>query len=300
MGNISDGLPVSREAWPQEVLQAAASFVCGDVVRNPPYFYFANPAYAVLERTKRYTEGSDRPELIDASRLAAPFGVITTQTCDVGEIDFPIPSKPFIQVSPVFDGSSLDGSLRSLLRKGKPVQAFLHLPGLAEVQEGFWVADFRLEMPIEKSWLVGRNPIRGFASEEEARIVPKVIGQLRNRPAWADSVNESVGSTLTNALTELKSGNRELYTSVCSAIDEIGVKSDSMLNPQWIEVMAFSHESLSAEVQEWWENTGDRIRESAAGQGLHVQSVETSNLDSLPVSRYRKYITANLSRHSPP
>jgi hypothetical protein len=299
LGNISDGLPLSREEWPQEVLQAAAQFGCGDVVQNPPYFYFADPAYAVLDRTKRYKDGSQGPELIDASGLAAPFGIVTSQTCDVGEIAFPFPSKPFIQVSPVFDGSGLDGSLRKLLRKGTAVQAFLHLPALSEQHEGFWVADFRLEMPIEKSWLVGRVPIRGFATEEEARMVPKVIGQLRSRPAWADSVNDSVGSTLLKALGELKSGNRGLFDSVTSGIDEIGVKADSMLNPRWIEVMAFSHEVLEDGVHEWWESTTDRIREAANGQGLKVQATGTASLDTIPVSHYRLYVTANLSRHSP-
>lgn len=299
LGNISDGLPLSREDWPQEVLHSAAQFGCGDVVQDPPYFYFADPAYAVLDRTKRYKEGSHGPELIDASGLAAPFGIVTSQTCDVGEIDFQVPSKPFVQISPVFDGAVLDGSLRKLLKKGTAVQAFLYLPALENEREGFWVADFRLEMPVEKSWLVGRIPLKGFTTEAEARMVPKVVGQLRNRPAWAESVNKSVGSTLMEALKDLKSANRGLYEAVTLSIDEIGVKADSMLNPRWIEVMAFSHEVLEDGVRDWWETTTDRIREAADGERLKVQATGTASLDTIPVSHYRQYVTANLSRHSP-
>src|SRR5690348_16544725 len=150
---ISDGLPPSRVDWPPEVLEAAAKFACGDVVANPPYFYFADAKHAVLARTQEYFDAAYRgPEIIDAEDWAAPFGVITTQTCDLGEIDFDPPSQPFVAVAPVFDGAGMDGETRSLLRQGKRIGPMLHLPALAEHQDGFWVADFRIELPLEKSW----------------------------------------------------------------------------------------------------------------------------------------------------
>lgn len=293
------GMPSSREGWPPEVLTATALFKCGDVVESPPNFYFANPSYAVLEHTKRYAaEGILEPEVIDAQNTASPFGLITSQTCDIGEVGFDQPSHPFVSVSPVFEGSKLPGDKRSLLKKGKRIGAFYHVPLLKDYADGFWVADFRLEMPVEKSWLVGRTPIQGF-TEEHARLVPRVIAEIKERPAWSPLISDNLQPLLLNLLRGLKATSSAVYQSVVSEISEIGARSDSMLNPNWIQIAAFTSGEVSEVTQRWWTEVNDSLRAEGGRVGVAVHTSEMLKLEECPVATYRAYVTFPLTRFSP-
>ncbi len=294
-------MPNSREDWPPEVLDAAALFTCGDVVEDPPYFYVANPAHAVMELTKRYDDGnSSTSEIVDASDIASPFGVITSQTCDIGEIDFPRPSKPFLAVSPVFDGTGiLDAQTLSLLKKGRQVQAFLHLPALSEIRPGVWIADFRIELPVEKSWLVGRTPIKGFDSEEEARRVPIAVAEVRKRPAWSEDVTDAVGRVLDLELRDVKKSNRDLYVALVSEIREVGARSDSMLEPSWVQLAAFHEGDISQESEAWWIAVVDKIRTELGARSIGMHDPQILDLNECPVTTHRSFAPVGLGRHSP-
>lgn len=301
MSSVNAGLPACRDDWPHEVLTAAARFACGDVVEEPPYFYVAEPRYAVLEMTKRYDDGTScGPEIIDANEIAAPFGVITSQTCDVGEIDFDPPSKPFVSVAPVFNGEEvLPPEILSLLRKGRQIQAWMHLPALSDYEPGVWVADFRIEMPIEKSWLVGREPIKGFRTEAAARAIPRAIAEIRNRPAWADVVGKSVQSVLHDQLKSLKADNRGLYNSVVSQIIEVGARSDSMLDPSWLQLAGFYDQEIVEDVASWWNAAAKTVAEELSGHGIESHQAQLLDLAECPVNTYRQYAPILLGRHSP-
>ena len=300
---ISNGLPKSRAEWPPEVLEACRSFACGDVVETPPYFYYADAKYAVMQRTGDYFDAAySGAEIIDAADWAAPFGVITTQTCDLGEIDFDPPVFPFISVSPVFDAAeSLDGSSRKLLREGKRIGPFLHLPLVTERRSGFWVADFRLEVPIEKSWLVGKEPIKGFATETDARLVPDALHDLRSRPAWAAVINECVESAMRLQLDQLKKGDRELYEMVVREIDKIGARADSMLLPKLVTLAAFTRgEALSVDVMGWWNQVTIVIADGLSARGVHTGPSEVHSLLTCPVTIYELYSPVTLGgKYSP-
>lgn len=299
---ISSGMPKSRADWPAGVLEAAAQFSCGDVVENPPIFYYADPSYGVHVRTREYADsGYVGPEIIDAEgAIPAPFGVITSQTCDLGEIDFDPPSYPFISIAPVFEGSVLDGSDRSLLKKGRRIGPFFQVPELTKHREGFWVLDLRLEVPVEKSWLVGRTPIKGF-TEEGARLVPKIIYDLRGRAAWAASVSNELqpGTLLLAELKTLKADNRALYDVLVTEVDEIGARSDSMLSPTWIQLAAFTNGPASEAVVDWLQNVNDSLRMRAHEYDLVVHEPQVFDLDTCPVTTYRQFATFPLGRFSP-
>lgn len=299
--SLSIGLPLSRADWPPEVLDSSARFSCGDVVENPPYFYFANPEFAVMDLTRRYDDGqSNGPEIIDAGEIATPFGIITSQTCDVREVDFDPPSKPFISVAPVFDATDrLPKETLSLLKKGKQIQAWLHLPALSEVRTGLWVADFRIELPVEKSWLVGREPIKGFHDEADARRVPAAVADIRTRPAWATVVIENVQAVLDAELRTLKRENPPLYNSAVSEIDEVGARSDSMLQPSFVQMAAFYETAISDAVASWWTDVTDRVAARLAALGVSAHEPLLLDLLECPVAKYRAFAPVLLGRHSP-
>jgi hypothetical protein len=64
------------------------------------------------------------------------------------------------------------------------------VPLTAPELDGLWLADLRIEMPIEKGWLVGRQPIRGFADLSDYRRFSSRLQQLRARVASEDNATD--------------------------------------------------------------------------------------------------------------
>ena len=140
--------------WPQEVVDAARRFCQGTVISVPPMFYGRVADHAVW-RTP--VDSDVRFGDIELVTLPAdiPYGIITTQTCDVAEAR--MPRRPWIQVAPVYQLTAA--------RETTPPDYLVPLPGGA-LGEGTWFADLRIEIPVEKSILVGREPIQVFDSED--------------------------------------------------------------------------------------------------------------------------------------
>ena len=175
---IDSGVPGSPEEWPNGVLQRLRAFSQGDVIRTPPLFYFADPRRAIWSETQRYLADSDGPEVVLAEELSPPYGLITSQTCDIAEEDSPRPLKPWVQVAPIFALRGNSG-YKKHLRKGAGPAIYIYLPNLPG--EEFWVADLRIEVPVEKGWLAYQERLDGFGSEEAQSIVGQRVGWLRER-----------------------------------------------------------------------------------------------------------------------
>jgi hypothetical protein len=199
-------------------------------VEAPPFFYFADPSRPVWARTHAYTADSEGPEVIEMPDGAGPpYGVITSQTCDIGEEDADRPIRPWAQISPVYDRSAdLDSGWRRKLQRGEGPRYIMHLPALTG---GFWVADFRIEVPVEKGWLATRRRLDGFADEAAQRRLGERIAMLRSRPAFAGRFVDLVQRPLVVALKDLRATNRDLYDRMESQVDEVAVELDSLLDP---------------------------------------------------------------------
>src|SRR5664280_2915431 len=123
------------------------------VIEKPPIFYAAVTAYAIHSQTKALGALSTD---VDIAVLnpgdTPPFGLITTQTCNICE-EARMPKQPWIQVVPVYavDITALKPGQRRLIEKDRVG----HLVALTSptFASGLWVADLRLEVPLEKSVL---------------------------------------------------------------------------------------------------------------------------------------------------
>ena len=207
---IDAGLPISSDSWPAGTLDALKNFLQGHAVEKPPLFYFADPSRPIWARTHSYTQDSEGPEVIELPEQSGPpYGLITTQTCDIGEEDADTPIRPWVQLCPVYDRSSdLDSGWRKKLRKGGGPRFLMHLPA---IQNGFWVADFRIETPVEKGWLATCTPIDAFGDEAVQRKVGERVAMLRSRPAFAARFVDLVQRPLVTALKQLRAEDLTLY-----------------------------------------------------------------------------------------
>ena len=186
---IDERLP---DPWPEDVLLAVRRFRQGYLVLDPPFFYARSEAHQVWRLTVEPDDAAPDESIVDLGADERPrYGLITTQTCDLYEEGRP--RQPWFSIAPVYDyeSSLRDGQLGQLDR-GQMVH-LVHVTA-AWLPAGVWVADLRLEIPVEKGWLVGREPSDGFATPKEYNTLAARLASRRGRPA--------ISPLLTSCLTQ--------------------------------------------------------------------------------------------------
>jgi hypothetical protein len=267
--------------------------------------YLTNPKAPIWEESRRFAaeiaaSGEPlEPEVIHfPPGVAPPYGMITTQTCDVVEEDTELPLWPWVQLVPVYDMNGvLNSGERGLLRKGRGRRSLLHVPALTP---GFYVADLRLSFPVEKGWLVAQNRVDGFGTEELRQRVGDRLALLSGRPAFAGSFVSTIQGPLTTALRELRRDNRDAFDRLDEAVPEVGVLLDSRLRPSDVQVVVICNTSLDEDQMAWWIAWWDGCRERAATVGITLQALDFKVLDeSYPAAEYRRLTLMPLANVSP-
>lgn len=280
---IDEGVPAEPGGWPSGLLQHLALFRQGSLLERPPFFYFADPTVPVFASTGAYAPDSEGPEVVELPvESAPPYGLITTQTCDLTEEDSATPVRPWVQVAPVFDAeTSLDSGWKKKLKKRSGPQYLLWIPNL----DGFHVADLRIEMPIEKGWLMDRRPIEGFGDDGPA-IVGDRISRLRSRPALPAVVVELVQRSLRQARKTLKATDKVTFDALEEQVFELGVQVNDPKAPSTVGVSFLLVEEISQEAWDWCQTWGDEVRERCKEFGITFAPVMFEQLDKLPASTY--------------
>jgi hypothetical protein len=186
------------DIWDAEVIKATARFDQGDLVERPPFFYAGRPAYGVVQTTRALAADVEPDEalVIELDPLdGPPYGVLTSQGCDIADSA----RKPWVQVAPVYPFAGLadgDRRLADIRRDSVPHLVLLEPPSL----DGLWIADLRIEMPVEKSWLVAQEPIAAFTCEDDRRRFRRRLAGRLERPALPDVVHDLVVRPLRRVL----------------------------------------------------------------------------------------------------
>jgi hypothetical protein len=187
---IDEGLP---EVWPPAAIKAVGAFRQGDLVERPPFFYAANGACPIWSLTVGIADdGGDANIPVLADEDAPPYGIITTQSCDLTEQP-PAgrrrrPCRPWFQIAPV---SPEDRFTKEQVKGALKGGGFLYLVPLRPPElDGLWLADLRIEMPVEKGWLVERTPIHGFGDLAGSRDFSLRLQHLRSRVASEGGVTD--------------------------------------------------------------------------------------------------------------
>ncbi len=168
------------QPWPPDVLDAVARFRQGDVIDLPSLFYLASPRFPLWELSLPSSPSDLEPQLVESEWIEGTRGLITTQTCDISEEGVRAPKKPWIQVAPVFQR----------LIGGTPPLHVLRLDGPSLAPDS--VVDLRIEMPVEKGWLVNQMPSAGFSSADGFRGLAQRLALIRQREAFPDWVVTSI------------------------------------------------------------------------------------------------------------
>lgn len=290
-----------RSPWPQDVADALDDLRQGDILEHPPFFYARGGDVRIwnlplgadeIENDAEAGAGADQDDpATQVEELhpddGPPLAIITSQTCDVDEQG--APTQPWIQVSPVYRLPD-DARAESLLAK----QYTVELDG-PELPDGRWIADLRIELPIEKSWLIGRKVRRGFRTEEKAEDFGLRLGRRRARPALANSLVDNVTGLL-RAHKQSQRGRgrtRRVWQQVHRVMLE--VEDGARLTPAAVRLHVITATEADAEVEEWFSEWEDLARERADAAGLELHATDFHDARSVDLHRYDRWVELDFS-----
>ena len=161
--------------------------------------------------------------------------------------------NPGCRCAPVYEVASTDGNLGNI-RNWK----FAYLAPVTALGPT-WVADLRIEFPVEKSWLVLQASRPGFNSPEEFDRFARFCGDHRSRQGLATSIYEHVLTPLHAALVQLASDVTQVHAAFVEQVEHLYLDiHGDRLQPETMQLVFVSVQALNNSVVEhldaWWES----------------------------------------------
>lgn len=281
---IDQGL---TEEWPSSVVETVAHLEQGDIVEQPPFFYVGTAGHGIWQFTRDVGDPNEPDELFELDPDSCPpFGMITTETCDLAEEDAKSPRHPWFTVAPVYEIAAdlLDENRLDALNRGKI--AYLRRIDSEQLPPGVWVVDARVEFPIEKSWLVGRNVIRALEKPEERAAIAVFLGGRRDRPVLNGSLHNALIKHMCRWIEKLGPDRRAI---VLDGVSEVRlVTSGSPLDPDGVGLLIVSDRQVLSDATkgEWdrkWEVWRDRLEKV----GISLLGNAYKTYDTLTAREYK-------------
>ena len=142
-------------------------------------------------------------------------------------------------------------------------------------EDYLWIADLRLQVPMDKYILVGREPISGFASAEERLYFGDDLALRRSRPAIPSVVADSVVPLL-----QARSGIRYRV-----------LVNDPVL-PSTVDLLVLHDNPLTAET------VGDSLKveldRTSTTTGVAISVVKCTSMDLLSAHEYVSSVPVDL------
>lgn len=249
---ISDSL---NAPWPPEVVQGLAAYRQGDLIERPPFFYWGDGRHP-LWRPTGADLAADEDDVVVIEDDAFTHGIITTQTCDLRGLGSL--KKPWAMVAPVYHLEGDPNGIRAQIERG----AVAYLTRVTAIENDFAVADTRIEFPVEKGYLVGRTPQRGFRTEDEALQFADKLAECRRRPALANDIYELLLVPLKERLANAQPDEQQ---QLLENLWEIRLRIEGdRTEPIAVQLVVFTSGPATAEQREWFEDSWDASRLAAA------------------------------------
>jgi len=287
---IDDGVP---SEWNPEVLAVCRRFRQGNLVERPPFLYVANPQAGVWWLTTSAGDNSTKEDLFELSDPdRPPYGMIVTETCDLAEEDARTPRIPWITICPVYDlAGRLSGGQLSNLQSNR-IQ-YLRLLNSASLPDGIWIVDFRIEIPIEKSWLVGRTPIGVYESELDYAKLARALAARRERPVISGDVHKALIKPLRRWLERLSDPRKQV---ALAGISEVRVLlAGSPLDPDGASLLILTEKSLFEETRKEWDSKWPSLKTRMDEVGVPLLETKYATLDSCTAREYLDSFQIDLS-----
>jgi len=260
---IDEGL---EQPWPEPVPPAVEPFLQGHLIAQPPLFYAADLRHPIWRTTRLVaddTPDADRGEdFVDLTPEDRPaYGIITTQSCDLSE-ERPDPRQPWLAVAPVY-----------AVPDGSPLRDREYIFELAppELDGEIWVADLRIELPLEKGLLVGRSPIEAFPDEDGYTAFANFLARRRGRPALASIFHEVLGTT-TRRIKGERNAHRTLARRARQNVYKLmlAIEDGTRLEPVAARLYVVTDGPPTEDARAWFDLWWNQARTVAEAHGLQL------------------------------
>jgi len=204
--------------------------------------------------------------------------MVVSQGCDLVKSNF-----PWATVVPVYDAAEiLNKSQQQAASAGQTVH-FVHLTA-PWVQQGFWVADLRLELPVEKTLLATFEPQEAFLDEVDYARLAERLGAQRARPAVPDPCLEHVVIPLFEHVKK----RREEGTNPNAGVRELRVQCNDPISPTIVTLYVIGQDDQQPDSDEWTTIIGS-LYEPAGEHGITLVGPEITSLWDMSA---RDYLTS--------
>jgi hypothetical protein len=279
---------IEQAIWPARVQDAVREFHQGDLFDGLPLTYFGDGALPWVESTVA-DDGPASPggefDIFDLDLGAQPpgFGVITSQTCDLCEEGNP--AQPCFQAAPAYCVDDDRPTLPAYLAPLEP----------PDLPAGRWVADLRIEVPIEKTFLIGRRRFAGFPNEAGYLAFAAALGRRRDRAALAAHLVDTVVRTLRKRISNDRKLRKAVRDRVVHSV-RLNIEQGTREAPVDVRLHVVirgapdEHVDLCERFQTWW----DHAREEAEEAGIFLLPNKYHNSKQMDVEVYDDLIPLHI------
>jgi hypothetical protein len=151
-----------------------------------------------------------------------------------------------------------------------------------ELDADIWVADLRVEMPLEKGLLVGRDPIEAFRDEAGYIAFANFLARRRGRPALASVFHEVLSAT-TRRLKSARNAHRTLARRARQNVYKLmlAIEDGTRLEPVAAKLYVVTDGAPTDDARAWFDLWWNEARVVAERHGL--QLLPTGWLDATAV-----------------
>lgn len=280
---------VEQAVWPASVQAALRDFHQGDLFEGLQLMYFGDGSLPWVEASVVEDEPQTRSRDFDVLELnlgtkPSGYGVITSQTCDLFEEGNP--AQPCFQAAPAFIVA--DDDRQTLPAYFAPLEP-------PDLPAGRWVADLRIEVPIEKTFLIGRRSFAGFPDEAGYLRFASALGRRRDRAALAGHLVEAVAGTLRKRIRNDKKFRRAVSDHVQSV--RLAIERGTREAPVdvRVHVVLRGDGDEIARVRERFETWWDQARDEAEAVGIYLQPNKYHDSRQMDVELYDELIPLHIA-----
>jgi hypothetical protein len=270
--------------WPaglRERLERLDEYRQGHILNDVPVFFLGSPEHKLWDQPRRDLGfAASALRLVGEQDGVLRRAVLLSQACDVMK-----ESHPWVSVAPVYDATNLLTKSRIASARSGSTLHLVHLTALSAVG-GVWVADLRLEMSIEKTLLLSREPHEAFVDEVDYARLTERLAVQRARAAVAGLCLEHIVEPLFARLRELGDNGRHLRDGV----RELRVHCNDPVSPTIVTLYVIQKDdgdgrSVAVDA-DGWSSLVAELYENARQHGITLVGPEIETLWDLSARDY--------------
>lgn len=257
---------------PDDVAAAAKRFQQGDLIADVLLVEVADlnhplTKYSRETRDRWLQEG--RELSVAPVKVTTPFSCVISQTCDVIS---PSSSRPTIKIAPVVahgDPQAVGGKRRqdresriASIKSGRNIHlVHLDVPH-ADFPAG-GVVDLQSVTTVEKSVLIGKEPLRTLATPQLRRDFAFRAAHVFDRPAIPPPFDDHVVAMLRKELLRLEVEDPTSFALLSNAIEDEWIWLDDEDAPKIGQLVFVGARPIPDDVKkilgDWWEDLQDTL-----------------------------------------